>query len=133
MAMAMAKQIEGYPSQLLNTERWLGHATESIQSHSAAIVLKEPEMTILQVSANTRLRFGYAPEELLDQPLSLLLGDAEVGRLRDQFLSKDLGAAPHYLPAIRIGKEPGLFELSVHRRRGMLILEFEPKPDDANT
>src|SRR5215475_13637789 len=132
MAMAMAKQIEGYPSQLLNTEGWLGHATESIQSHSAAIVIKEPELTILQVSANTRLRFGYAPEELLDQPLSLLLGDAEVERLREQFLSKDLDVAPHYLPAIRIGRESRLFELLVHRHRGMLILECEPKPVDAD-
>src|SRR5215471_1246938 len=132
MAMAMAKQIEGYPSQLLNTEGWLGHAPESIQSHSAAIVIKEPELKILQVSANTRLRFGYAPEELLDQPLSLLLGDIEVERFRNQLLSKNLGAAPHYLPAVRIGKESRLFELLVHRRRGMLILECEPKPDDAN-
>jgi light-regulated signal transduction histidine kinase (bacteriophytochrome) len=128
----MANHIDGRPADSFNTEDGPGHATESMQSHSAAIVIKEPEMTILQVSANTGLRFGYAPEELLDRPLSLLLGDAEVERLREQFLSKDLDAAPHYLPAVRIGKESRLFELLVHRRRGMLILECEPKPDDAN-
>jgi light-regulated signal transduction histidine kinase (bacteriophytochrome) len=85
------------------------------------------------VSANTGPHFGYAPEELLDRPLALLLGETEVERLRDQFLSKDLDATPHYLPAARIGKDARLFELALHRRGGRLILECEQKHDDANT
>jgi light-regulated signal transduction histidine kinase (bacteriophytochrome) len=106
--------------------------TLSIQHYGAAIVIKEPELTIIQVSANTGPHFGYAPEELLDQPLALLLGETEVERLRDQSLSKDLDAGSHYLPAVRIGKGARLFELSLHRRQGVLILECEPMPDDAN-
>jgi light-regulated signal transduction histidine kinase (bacteriophytochrome) len=111
----------------------LCRAPGSIQPHAAAIVIKEPELTILQVSANTGPHFGFAPEELLDQPLAMLLGDMEVERLRDQYLSKDLGTSPHYLPAARIGKGDRLFELAFHRRGGTVILECEPKPDDANT
>ena len=131
--MAKANYIDGRPEGSISREVESGCVSESIQSHGAAIVIKEPELTILQVSSNTGPRFGFAPEELLDQPLALLLGDTEVERMRNQFLSEDLDAAPHYLPATRIGKGAILFELILHRRRGMLILECEPMLDDANT
>ncbi|HEY6404428.1 MAG TPA: ATP-binding protein [Blastocatellia bacterium] len=114
------------------SEEELCRAPESIQPHAAAIVIKEPELTILQVSANTWPHFGFAPEELLDQPLAMLLGDTEVERLRAQYLSKAPDASPHYLPATRIGKGARLFELALHRYGGKAILECEPKPDDAN-
>src|SRR5882672_2748861 len=130
--MARANYIDGRSEDLINIEEESSRDPESIQSHGAAIVIKEPELTILQVSANTGPHFGFAPEELLDQPLALLLGDIEVERLRDQLLSKDLDAAPHYLSAARIGKGARIFELLLHRGQGMLILECEPMPDDAN-
>ncbi|HEX5082540.1 MAG TPA: hypothetical protein VFY40_10870, partial [Blastocatellia bacterium] len=132
MAMPLANHIGGRPEALINGKGEPGRARESIQPHGAALVIKEPELTILQVSSNTGQHFGFAPEELLDQPLALLLGDMEVERMRDQFLSKDLDATPHYLPAARIGKDARLFELAIHRRGGALILECERMPDDAN-
>jgi light-regulated signal transduction histidine kinase (bacteriophytochrome) len=102
-----------------------------IQSHSAMVVIKEPELTIIQVSANARSHFGFAPEELIGQPLTTLLGEAEVQYLRDRFLSKNLESAPRYLPAAQIGRGDNFFELILHRRRGLLILECERKPEDA--
>src|SRR5215475_9441597 len=102
-----------------------------IQPHGAIIVIKEPELTILQVSANTESHFGFAPEELLGQPLALLIGETEVGRLRDQFLSKNLESETHYLEAARIGKENKVFELLLHGFQRLLILECERKPDEA--
>jgi light-regulated signal transduction histidine kinase (bacteriophytochrome) len=131
--MAKASYINGRLGELTDREEEFGRASESIQPHGAVIVIKEPELTILQVSANTGPHFGFEPEELLNHPLALLLGDADVALLRDQFLSKDLDAAPQYLPTARIGRRGGIFELELHRREGMLILECEPKPDDANT
>lgn len=130
--MPLANYIDDRPKALINSKGEPARAPESIQSHAAVIVIKEPELTILQVSSNTGPHFGFAPEELLDQPLALLLGDAEVERLRDQFLSKDLDAMSHYLPAARIGKDARIFELALHRRSGMSILECEPKPDGAD-
>jgi light-regulated signal transduction histidine kinase (bacteriophytochrome) len=131
--MPLADYIDDRPKALINSKGVPAHAPESIQSHAAVIVIKEPELTILRVSSNTGPHFGFAPEELLDQPLALLLGAAEVERLRDQFLSKDLDVVSHYLPAARIGKNARFFELALHRRGGMLILECEPRPDGANT
>jgi light-regulated signal transduction histidine kinase (bacteriophytochrome) len=130
--MFLANYIERRPETLINSKEETQRAQVSIQPHGAVIVIKEPELTILQISANTGPHFGFAPEELLDQPLALLLGDIELERMRDQFLSRDLDAPPHYLPAVRIGKDARLFELAIHRRGGMLILECEPKPDGAN-
>jgi light-regulated signal transduction histidine kinase (bacteriophytochrome) len=104
-----------------------------IQSHGVMIVISEPELTITQVSANIESHFGFAPEELLDQPLAMLLGEAEVQYLRDRFLSKNLEASPHYLHATQIGRGDKIFELILHRRRGLLILECERKPEDAVT
>jgi light-regulated signal transduction histidine kinase (bacteriophytochrome) len=133
IAIARANHIDGRHEELINGEEEPIPIPVSIQSHSAAIVIKEPEMTILQVSANTGPHFGFAPGELLGRPLSLLLGAIEVELLRDHLLSKDFDDEPHYLPAAPIGKGARLFELGLHRRGGLLILECEPKPDDAFT
>jgi len=131
--MAKDTYVNGRHEDLTNGKEEPSAAAISIQSHGAAIVIKEPELTILQVSANTRPHFGFAPQELLGQPLSLLFGAREFGRLREEFLSKDLDAEPHYLPATRIGKGGRLFELALHRRGGLLILECEPMSAYANT
>lgn len=131
--MANDNYIDGRHEDLINGEEEPSDAAVSIQSHGVAIVFKEPDLTILQVSANTRPHFGFAPEELLGRPLSLLLGEREFERLREEFLSKDLNTEPHYLPAARIGKGDKLFELALHRRGGLLIMECEPEPDYENT
>jgi light-regulated signal transduction histidine kinase (bacteriophytochrome) len=131
--MANDNYIDGRHEDLINGEEEPSGAVVSIQSHGVAIVIKEPDLTILQVSANTSPHFGFAPEELLGRPLSLLLGAREFERLREEFLSDDLNTEPHYLAAARIGKGDKLFELALHRRGGLLILECEPEPDYENT
>jgi len=131
--MAKDNYIEGRHEDLINGEGESSGAAVSIQSHGVAIIIKEPDLTILQVSANTSPHFGFAPEELLGRPLSLLLGAREFERLREEFLSIDLNAEPHYLPAARIGKGDKLFELAFHRSGGLLILECEPEPNYENT
>jgi len=130
--MAKANYINDGHEGLIDCEEESVSIPVSIQSHGAAIVIKESELTILQVSANTGPHFGFEPDELLGRPLSLFLGTTEFERLREEFLSKDLDAEPHYLPAARIGKGGRLFELALHRRGGLLILECEPMPNDAN-
>src|SRR5262252_2299282 len=90
IAMARDNYIDGRHEDLINGEEESGGAAVLIQSHGAAIVIKAPELIILQVSANTSAHFGFAPEELLGRPLSLLLGAREFQRLREEFLSEDL-------------------------------------------
>src|SRR5262245_36768061 len=133
IAMAKDNYIAGRHEDLINGEEEPSGAEVSIQSHGVAIVIKDPDLTLLQVSANTRPHFGFEPEELLGRPLSLLLGAGEFERLREEFLSNDLNTEPHYLPAARIGKGDKLFELALHRRGGLLILECVPEPEYENT
>ncbi len=113
-------------STILDKE--LNPAPVLIQPHGAVIVIKEPEMTILQVSANTESHFGFAPEELLGQPLSSLLGETEVESLRDQ--SKNIESATQYFKPARIGKKQKVFELLLHRFQKLLILECEWNPGE---
>jgi len=129
-AMAKVYYINGRRADSANCDKEQVRVPGLIQPHGALIVIEEPNLRVLRVSANTESHFGFRPEELLDQPLALLLGEAEVDRLCDKFLSKNLDAAPHYLPPARIGVEKNLFELSLHRSsQGLLILECERNPD----
>jgi light-regulated signal transduction histidine kinase (bacteriophytochrome) len=130
-AMGKIYYFYGRRAEETDCDKESNHAPVLIQPHGAIIVIKEPEMTIVRVSANTESHFGFAPEELLGQTLSLLLGGAEVERLRDRFLSNNLESATHYLEAARIGRENKVFELLLHRFQRLLILECERKPDDA--
>ena len=50
------------------------HIPGSIQPHGVLLVIKEPELTVVQVSANTSEHFGVGPEALLGQRIDLLLG-----------------------------------------------------------
>src|SRR5262249_61090907 len=69
-AMAKIYYINGRRAETTNCDEESNHAPILIQPHGAIIVIKEPELTILQVSANTESHFGFAPEELLGQPRS---------------------------------------------------------------
>ena len=129
--MAKIYYFNGRREETTECDKESNHAPVLIQPHGAIIVIKEPALTILQVSANAESHFGFAPEELLGQPLSLLIGETEAERLRDQFPSKDLESATQYLEAARIGKKNKVFELLIHRFQDLLILECERKPDDA--
>jgi two-component system, chemotaxis family, sensor kinase Cph1 len=128
-AMAKVYYIYERRADSANRDKEQGRVPGLIQPHGALIVIGEPELRILRVSANTESHFGFAPEELLDQPLAQLLGEAEVDRLCDKFLLKNLDAAPHYLPPAQIGSKENVFELSLHRSQGLLILECERNPD----
>ena len=46
----------------------------AIQPHGVLLTLSEPDLKIIQVSANVDTLFGHAPEALLGQPLHALVG-----------------------------------------------------------
>jgi len=129
--MAKLYYFYGRRKETTDDDKAPNQAPILIQPHGAIIVVKETALTILQVSANTETHFGFAPEDLLGQPFSMLMGESEIERLRGQFLSKNLESTTHYLEAARIGKDNKVFELLLHRFQGLLILECERKPDDA--
>src|SRR5215813_13587575 len=77
-AMVKTQCVDGRQADLTDCVEDPIRISGLIQSHGAMIVIKEPELTILQVSANTELHFGFEPGELLNRPLAHLLGETEV-------------------------------------------------------
>ena len=114
---------------LTNCDREPIHIPGWVQPHAVMLVLDEPDLRIVQVSANTREKLGVPPDELLGRPLATLLPAAELENLRTHVLTKSLDAAPYYLPSLDIRGAKTAFEAVVHRYQGALILELETWPE----
>lgn len=95
----------------------------AIQPHGALLTLREPDLQIVQVSANVASLFNHPPETLLGQPLDTLLG-ADNARTVQQIASQ-----LNFIdaPALHVTLNGNEFEGLLHRHQGVLVLEFEPR------
>lgn len=95
----------------------------AIQPHGALLTLREPDLQIVQVSANVASLFNHQPETLLGQPLDTLLG-ADNARTVQQIASQ-----LNFIdaPALHVTLNGNEFEGLLHRHQGVLVLEFEPR------
>lgn len=99
-----------------------------IQSHGVLLALRLSDLTILQVSENSRSFLGLSPEELLTKPISLVLGDERTGHLR-AFLEREVtDRNPLYLFSLSTSNPGpvGELDVTVHTSSGVVLLEFEP-------
>lgn len=100
--------------------------THNLQPYGVLLVLHGPDLVIAQVTENCSRLLNLAPEKLLGQPLSRLLG-----RIRAEALQKalqeqtDLDQNPFFLKttATSIACE---FDAILHRHAGVTVLELEP-------
>jgi len=96
----------------------------AIQPHGVLLVLKEPELTILQVSQNVKSFLGYAPDRLLNQPLSVLLDPSQLQIVEYHLASASLQSnSPLKLRVNSLEKIE--FTGTIHRQDDGLILELE--------
>ncbi|NTU80698.1 MAG: GAF domain-containing protein [Chloroflexales bacterium] len=102
------------------------HIPGSIQPHGVLFALSEPDLTIIQASANIAGFLGRQPQELLGQPLSTLLAAEPLAYLRDCLASAEVDENPLYTLTLAIGSPEQRFDVIAHRMGGMLILELEP-------
>jgi light-regulated signal transduction histidine kinase (bacteriophytochrome) len=93
----------------------------AIQPHGLLLTLSEPELTIIQVSANVEPLLDRAPQSLIGQPLQSLIGDAEAAQVREALLQPSLSD----LAPLRFRLNGTAFEGLLHRHQGVLILELE--------
>ena len=95
----------------------------AIQPHGALLTLREPDLQIVQVSANVSSLFNHPPETLLGQPLDTLLG-ADNARTVQQIASQ-----LNFIdaPALHVTLNGSEFEGLLHRHQGVLVLEFAPR------
>ncbi len=113
-------------ADLTNCERELIHLAGSVQPHGVLLVLREPDLVIVQASANASALFGLPVERLLNRALAALGGNLET-RVR-QLADADTLAAPQPLQChvLRAGQRCAL-EVTAHRHPGGgLVVEIEP-------
>ncbi|WP_437678417.1 ATP-binding protein [Sorangium sp. So ce131] len=103
------------------------HIPGAIQPHGVLFALKEPELTIVQVSSNTADLLGIQPHSLLGQAISGLLDHASLHCLLDAVAG---GVARGKIP-LPMNVAGARFDGVLHRSGGLIVLEIEPsEPDD---
>ncbi len=107
---------------LTNCDREPVHIPGGIQPHGVLLVLKEPELTLLQVSENVQTMFGIAAQSVLNQHVSRLLEPSQVEILRNVLLSEDIQMANPIKLRAKVGERD--LDGILHRMDGLLILEL---------
>lgn len=111
---------------LTNCDKEPIHIPGSIQPHGLLFVLKEPELTILQVSNNTFNFFSLSVDKLINHSLDIIFDKYYIDLIKMFILQKDFLAKNPIKISINSFKKKLLFDAIIHRYDGLLILELEP-------
>ena len=105
-----------------------------VQPHGVLLVLNEADLTVVQVSQNTREAFGLPVEEVLGKTLDDLLDDYQVDQFRSGLRGENLDVMnPTKIWVRRRGDDYGVYDAVFHRSgAGFLILELEPALNSDN-
>lgn len=125
-----AASAESFVVDLSNCDREPIHVPGAIQPHGVLMVLREPGLTLLQVSENAEPQLGVPAVRLLGQPLELALGEA-AGRLRAALREHEVAALnPFRLDLPHPAGGSRTWDAILHRAPGGLVLELEPGAGD---
>jgi chemotaxis family two-component system sensor kinase Cph1 len=111
---------------LTNCEREPIHIPGSIQPHGVLLALAEPDLTIVQVSANVDVWLKRQPTTVLGRPLHTLLDAEQYRELRERLAREQVDENPLYVLTMAVSGVDQLFDAIVHRHNRMLVLELEP-------
>jgi two-component system, chemotaxis family, sensor kinase Cph1 len=105
-----------------------------IQSHGVLLVLREPDLTVLQVSNNTIMAFGVSPNQVLGRPLEQFLDIFQVEQFRKGLTEQNFDRSNSTKVWVQRSKDDySIFDAVFHRSPdGFLILELEPAQKDEN-
>ena len=93
----------------------------AIHPHGLLLTLSEPQLSIIQISANVETLLARAPQALIGQPLAALIGDAHAAQVHAAVQQPLLSDAP----PLHLRLNGTAFEGLLHRHQGVLILELE--------
>lgn len=93
----------------------------AIQPHGLLLTLSEPDLSIIQISANVETLLARPAQELIGQPLQSLIGDAHAAQVREALQQAALSDAP----PLHFRLNGTAFEGLLHRHQDVLILELE--------
>ncbi len=124
----MVNQLQMQNNQVTRLKEAPIHTLSQIQPHGVIFVLKEPELSILQVSNNVYTNFGKTPQELLQATLADLLDDFQLEQIKTGLQAENLDYInPTKIWVRKKGDDYVVFDAIFHRNsEGFLILELEP-------
>ena len=98
-----------------------------IQAHGVLLVLRQSDLTILQVSENSRAWLGLDPDELLGRPASGAVGASIAGIIRQALTHERVDTSPLYLATLEALEQHNGRDLhvSLHTHAGLALLELE--------
>jgi two-component system, chemotaxis family, sensor kinase Cph1 len=112
-------------ADLSNCERELIHLSGSVQPHGVLLVLAEPKLVVVQVSANTTALLGCTPESLLGAPIDRL-GVEFAGTVKRIVSDAHLASPQPLRAALDVeGREYSATALIHRPPAGGLIVELE--------
>lgn len=106
-----------------------------VQSHGVVLVLRLADLTILQASDNARVVLQQSARELLDQPVSAVIGLEGEHRLQKLIAEKSTDRNPLYLLTLPAAQaDTGALDVTVHTIDNVVIVELEATghTDEAN-
>ncbi|MBC7414854.1 MAG: GAF domain-containing protein [Herminiimonas sp.] len=96
-----------------------------VQAHGALLVLRQPDLTVLQASENSDALLGHSPEALLGRPVAAVLGPDGEAQLRAFLAAEPTDCNPlHVLTLPARGAVPAI-DVTVHTIDGVAVVEFE--------
>ena len=102
------------------------HMPGAIQPHGVLLVLREPELEVVQASENAEGFFGAPAEALLGRRLDTLLPPDALERLQAWVAVSELARPAQVSPSLMLSPPAGCCDAIVHRIAGGLVLELEP-------
>lgn len=128
--MSMLNLFTPYNLVLSSCDEEPIHIPGSIQPHGMLMVLKEPELTIIQISDNSHCFFSaWQLEELIGYPIERVISKEEFISLKKGLVKQSINNNPTFLfKTVQSDINDIKQTLSVvgHRKDGFLILEIEP-------
>src|SRR4051794_4565741 len=110
---------------LTNCDREPIHIPGAVQPHGALLVLREPDLTILQASANAGDFLGVPVERLLGTRLADLVGATQAEAVLGPLRRGDSRAYDAITLSVGMGGGGQSFDGVVHRSDGAILLELE--------
>ncbi|MEO8060463.1 MAG: GAF domain-containing protein [Burkholderiales bacterium] len=118
-------------ADLTNCERELIHLAGSVQPHGLLLALREPDLRVIQASANVQALLGLHVEGLLNQSVAELGGDIQASVRQVCAQSGNLTEPAPLRCRVQVGGQAQEFEGTLHRVNGVggghvLLVEIEP-------
>jgi len=101
------------------------HISGQIQPHGVLLVVREPQLEILQVSENTQELLGVEAESAIGQDLSLFFAEVQLEKLNACLLNENLKTVNPIKLSVEKADKSLEFDCILHRGEGVLIVELE--------